>query len=110
MTSRRSASNRAYFPNRSFFRLRGSRASPACVTWRAASPPASSTAEQARAERRSGRLQKAVFRFVAPEKDFSLMLRFRGRHAERERVIDALRRIIPRASKRVKSDRARSTC
>jgi ParB family transcriptional regulator, chromosome partitioning protein len=50
--------------------------------------------EQARAERRSGRLQKAVFRFVAPEKDFSLMLRFRGRHAERERVIDALRRII----------------
>lgn len=50
--------------------------------------------EQARAERRTGRPQKAVFRFVAPEKDFSLTLKFRGKHAERDRVIAALRRII----------------
>src|SRR5215471_16550271 len=34
--------------------------------------------EQALAERRTGKPQKAVFRFVAPEKDFSLTLKFRG--------------------------------
>ena len=50
--------------------------------------------DEARAERQEKKPQKAVFRFVAPERDFSLTLKFRAKHAEREQVIQALRRII----------------
>jgi ParB family chromosome partitioning protein len=50
--------------------------------------------EEARAERHETKPKKAIFRFVAPDRDFSLTLKFRGRHAERDQVIGALRRII----------------
>ena len=51
--------------------------------------------DEARAERHETKPHKAVFRFVAPQREYSLTLKFRGnRQAERDRVIQALRRII----------------
>jgi ParB family transcriptional regulator, chromosome partitioning protein len=50
--------------------------------------------EEARAERHETKPKKAVFRFVAPDRDFSLTLKFRGQHAERDHVIRALRSIL----------------
>jgi len=50
--------------------------------------------EEARAERQEKKPQKSVFRFQAPERDFSLTLKFRGQPAERDQVIRALRRIL----------------
>jgi ParB family chromosome partitioning protein len=51
--------------------------------------------EEARAERSVPKPPKGLFRFVAPEREFSLMLKFRGnKHAGRDQVIAALRRII----------------
>lgn len=50
--------------------------------------------EEARAERHASKPPGAVFRFVAPERDFTLTLKFRGKHAERHEIIQALRRIL----------------
>jgi ParB family chromosome partitioning protein len=51
--------------------------------------------DQARAERHDAKPSKGTFKFVAPEREFSLTLKFRGeKHAERDRVIEALRRIL----------------
>jgi ParB family transcriptional regulator, chromosome partitioning protein len=51
--------------------------------------------DEARAERHDGKTPKPVFRFVAPQREFSLTLKFRGnQQAERGQVIAALRRII----------------
>ena len=50
--------------------------------------------EEARAERHQAKPSKAVFRFVAPQRDFNLTLKFRGRAAERADVICALRQIL----------------
>jgi len=50
--------------------------------------------EEARAERHETKPRKAIFRFVAPERDFSLTLKFRTKHAERNEVIRALRSIL----------------
>lgn len=50
--------------------------------------------EDARAERHETKPRKSVFRFEAPERDFSFTLKFRGGHAERDQVIRALRRVL----------------
>lgn len=50
--------------------------------------------DEARAERQEKKPQKSVFRFVAPQRDFSFTLRFRGRQAERDQVIRALRSVL----------------
>jgi ParB family transcriptional regulator, chromosome partitioning protein len=51
--------------------------------------------DEARAERHNVKSPKAVFRFVAPQREYSLTLKFRGnRQAERAQVIETLRRII----------------
>jgi ParB family transcriptional regulator, chromosome partitioning protein len=50
--------------------------------------------EEARAERHASKPPRAVFRFVAPERDFILTLKFRGKQAERQEIIQALRRIL----------------
>lgn len=51
--------------------------------------------EEARAERTQPAPPKGLFKFVAPEREFSLTLKFRGnKQAERDNVIEALRRII----------------
>jgi ParB family transcriptional regulator, chromosome partitioning protein len=50
--------------------------------------------DEARAERQDKKPQKSVFRFVAPQREFSFSLRFRGRQAERDQVIRALRSVL----------------
>jgi ParB family chromosome partitioning protein len=51
--------------------------------------------EQARAERNSnGKAPSNFFRFVAPSKEFKLVLRFRRKNIRRDDVIQALRRIL----------------
>lgn len=50
--------------------------------------------EEARAERQQKEPPKGVFRFVAPGRDFSLTLKFRGKSAGRNEVIGALRRLL----------------
>jgi ParB family chromosome partitioning protein len=51
--------------------------------------------EEARAERHETASARPVFRFVAPRREFSLTLKFRGhKQAEREHVIAALRSIL----------------
>ncbi|MGH9360251.1 MAG: ParB/RepB/Spo0J family partition protein [Terriglobia bacterium] len=51
--------------------------------------------EQAREERRSGAKPiTAMFRFVPPSKEFTLLLRFRKRNVQREDVIQCLRQIL----------------
>ena len=52
--------------------------------------------DEARAERQEKKPQKSVFRFVAPQREFSFTLRFRGRQAERDQVISALRSVLER--------------
>jgi ParB family chromosome partitioning protein len=51
--------------------------------------------DQARAERHPEKKpQKAIFRFVPPSKEFTMVLQFRKNSLQREDVIQALRRII----------------